>query len=326
MTQPGDDAGVRRFCGMVQYMARFLPGLSMTLEPLRKLNRKNTEFVWSPDCEQSFQEVKQKLTFAPILKYYDPNKEWYCAHARWQTYWVCLKSTDDFKTEVGIGWKRGPGSTIWCPEIRPIYLWTSCEKNDHKPLETILRKNPSNAPKRLKDIMMKLNRYITFKFLKGEELVIADTLSRAYMKEIDSPENRFNVFSVKINEELNDSRLKEIKDATDQDPDLQELIDTIQSGWPDHKSTVMDSCKPYFDFRDKCVSRNCRQGWNHCYTQGWAINYQTHLHNSHNGSDSMRRRAKGTFYWPWMVTYLKQLVSTCEACQELKPRTTKPLL
>lgn len=108
--------------------------------------------------------------------------------------------------------------------------------------------------------MMKLNRYITFKFLKGEELVIADTLSRAYMKEIDSPENRFNVFSVKINEELNDSRLKEIKDATDQDPDLQELIDTIQSGWPDHKSTVMDSCKPYFDFRDKCVSRNCRQG------------------------------------------------------------------
>ena len=34
----------------------------------------------------------------------------------------------------------------------------------------------------------------------------------------------------------------------------------------------------------------------------------------------MLRRARG------MVPELKQLVSTCEACQELKPRTTKPLL
>ena len=44
----------------------------MTLESLRKHIRKNTEFVWSPECEQSFQEVKQKPTSAPILIYYDP--------------------------------------------------------------------------------------------------------------------------------------------------------------------------------------------------------------------------------------------------------------
>ena len=42
---------------------------------LRKLTRKNTEFVWSPECEKSFQEVKQKLTTAPILVYFDPSKE-----------------------------------------------------------------------------------------------------------------------------------------------------------------------------------------------------------------------------------------------------------
>ena len=53
----------------------FYSGLSMTLEPLRIHTRKNTEFVWSPDWEQSFQEVKQKQTSAPILIYYDPTKE-----------------------------------------------------------------------------------------------------------------------------------------------------------------------------------------------------------------------------------------------------------
>lgn len=37
MSQPTDVTGVRRFCGMVQYMARFIPSLSTTLEPLEQL-------------------------------------------------------------------------------------------------------------------------------------------------------------------------------------------------------------------------------------------------------------------------------------------------
>lgn len=72
--------------------------------------------------------------------------------------------------------------------------------------------------------MMKLHRYDTeFKYLTGEELVIADTLGKTYANVTDLAE----LFSVKIKDDLQDSRLKEIKDATDQDPDLQELTDTI---------------------------------------------------------------------------------------------------
>lgn len=102
-------------------------------------------------------------------------------------------------------------------------------ENDRKPLESILRKPLSNAPKRLQDIIMKLNRYdIVFKFLKEKELVIADTLSRAYINE--KAETRLDIFMVQVNSDLNDSRLQEIREATAKDPDLQELIDTIQSG------------------------------------------------------------------------------------------------
>lgn len=93
-------------------------------------------------------------------------------------------------------------------------------ENDHKPLESILRKPLSNAPKRLQDITMKLNRYdIVFKFLKGKELVIADTLSRAYINE--ETETRLDIFMVQVNSDLNDSRLQEIREATAKDPDLQ---------------------------------------------------------------------------------------------------------
>lgn len=46
------------------------------------------------------------------------------------------------------------------------------------------------------------------------------------------------------------SRLQEIREATAKDPDLQGLIDTIQSVWPDEKCSVKDSCKPYFRICD----------------------------------------------------------------------------
>lgn len=62
----------------------------------------------------------------------------------------------------------------------------------------------------------------------SKELVIADTLSRAYINE--KAETRLDIFMVQVNSDLNDSRLQEIREATAEDPDLQELIDTIQSG------------------------------------------------------------------------------------------------
>lgn len=66
--------------------------------------------------------------------------------------------------------------------------------NDHKSLEVILKKPLSAAPRRLQDIMMKLNRYdITFKFIKGEDLIIADALSRAT---VEDPDDRPRIMTV----------------------------------------------------------------------------------------------------------------------------------
>lgn len=75
MTKPTDEADVRRLCGMVQYMARFMPKLSTTLEPIRKLTQKDTQYVWSDEFGRNFQEVKRNLTSAPVLAYFDLEKK-----------------------------------------------------------------------------------------------------------------------------------------------------------------------------------------------------------------------------------------------------------
>ncbi|KAA0067363.1 pol protein [Cucumis melo var. makuwa] len=49
------------------YYRRFVEDFSRIASPLIQLTRKGTPFVWSPACESSFQELKQKLVSAPVL-------------------------------------------------------------------------------------------------------------------------------------------------------------------------------------------------------------------------------------------------------------------
>ena len=58
---------IRSFLGKASYYRRFVEGFSRIAQPLTNLTKKNVKFVWGNDCEQSFQELKRRLTSAPIL-------------------------------------------------------------------------------------------------------------------------------------------------------------------------------------------------------------------------------------------------------------------
>ena len=47
MPPPTDVHGVRRLCGMVQYLAKFMPNLASDLEPIRALTKKDSVWNWS---------------------------------------------------------------------------------------------------------------------------------------------------------------------------------------------------------------------------------------------------------------------------------------
>ena len=49
MPTPQNVHDARRLCGMIQYLARFLPDLADILEPIRNLTRKNTPWDWNND-------------------------------------------------------------------------------------------------------------------------------------------------------------------------------------------------------------------------------------------------------------------------------------
>ncbi|KAA0057168.1 pol protein [Cucumis melo var. makuwa] len=65
--RPSTVSEIRSFLGLAGYYRRFVEDFSRIASPLTQLTRKGTPFVWSPTCQNSFQELKQKLVTAPVL-------------------------------------------------------------------------------------------------------------------------------------------------------------------------------------------------------------------------------------------------------------------
>ena len=55
------------FLGLVGYYRRFIEDFSRLVAPMTRLTRKEVKFDWDDRCEEAFQELKRRLTSAPIL-------------------------------------------------------------------------------------------------------------------------------------------------------------------------------------------------------------------------------------------------------------------
>lgn len=127
-------------------------------------------------------------------------------------------------------------------------------ENDHRPLESIVKKPLHKAPRRLQNLLLRILIYDTTVIWKpGSEVPIADLLSRAYLN-TDSIENSEGKVSMIEHLALNEGRIASIKEATAKDTSL--LMQVLMRGWPDTKNEVPDGLQPYFSYRDELTAQD----------------------------------------------------------------------
>ena len=59
---------VHSFLGHVGFYRRFIKDFSKITQPLYKLLQKDTSFDFSTECQNSFDQLKEKLTSAPVIQ------------------------------------------------------------------------------------------------------------------------------------------------------------------------------------------------------------------------------------------------------------------
>lgn len=196
MPPPTDKQGVQRILGMVNYVQRFAPNLTDLAKPLRELVKKENEFVWEEEVHgKSLERVKQVLTRAPVLKFFDPQKKTVLqCDASMSELGACLlqdghpvvyASRALTPTEVNYAQiEKELLSIVFGVERFEGYVYGRkvFVDTDHKPLESIMRKSLLSAPKRLQRMPLRLQKFdLEVSYRKGVEMHRADPLSRAYL-------------------------------------------------------------------------------------------------------------------------------------------------
>ena len=108
-------------------------------------------------------------------------------------------------------------------------------ESDHKSLEQISMKNLADAPLHLQRMLLQLQDYdFTIKYHPGEEMAVADTLSR--YSPADTPEI---LLDISVNHVyINAEKKRDYQLAIQDDPLLRALADIIIAGWPDNIDDV----------------------------------------------------------------------------------------
>ncbi|KAG3173874.1 hypothetical protein PC128_g18198 [Phytophthora cactorum] len=70
----GKNGELRQFLGLATYLCKYAENYAGKIRPLSQLLKKEAEWKWTAECQQTFDAVKQGLTEAPILAVADQDR------------------------------------------------------------------------------------------------------------------------------------------------------------------------------------------------------------------------------------------------------------
>ena len=340
MSAPKNIRELRRFLGLLNYLAKFLPHLSDVVHPLQQLTKKDTPWNWSSSQEEAFTKAKELVSRSPTLTYYDPNK-------------VLVLEND--ASEYGLG------STI-LQEGKPIAFasrtlndpesrYAQIEKEmlaavyglekfhyytfgrpvtvvtDHKPLVAIAKKPLSKAPKRLQALLLRAQAYnYSLIYKPGKQIPVADALSRAPLPE------KPNTEVVSVNNitfsPIRPERLDQIRAATQNDVTLTVLKSTLMEGWPSDKALLPQNLHVYYNYRDELTVQDgiILRGDRVVIPLSMRTEMKQKVHSGHLGINSSLRRARDLIFWPGMSSEIRQYIETCAVCASMCDKQTPETL
>ena len=243
-----DKAGVQRFLGMCQCLSKFCPNLSASVLPLARVNQARCSIYMVQYAREGVPRSKRvnlesdctSLLWSPfpVILQVDASKDAIGGVLLQQDQPVSFTSHTLSNTEKQYAQiEKECLAIVTCMNKWHQYLYGKQDitvHTDHQPLESIFKKPISKAPRRLQRMML-LDYQFKVTYKKGKELHVADTLSRAALK--DSFESQqSDVFRMELVEmDLKPSNvtadtLGSIRTETSKDPVLSILNSVTLTG------------------------------------------------------------------------------------------------
>ena len=171
-------------------------------------------------------------------------------------------------------------------------------------------------------MLLKLQKYdLTVTYVKGKELHVADTLSRAYLathEAHNTDDLDIAVHAMIQNLPVSDAKLSQIQNATSTDEQLQELDKIIRTGWPSNINNVPVMLRDYWKIRHNLYSADNFIFMNRRLVIPTSMRSEIlkSIHMGHMGIEKSKSRARACVYWPGMYNAIELEVKKCPTCNK----------
>ncbi|KAI4890200.1 hypothetical protein NFI96_001996, partial [Prochilodus magdalenae] len=340
--QPNNITELKRFLGMVNYLAKYVPELSTIAEPLYALLKGKMEWAWEPAQQTAFQNLKTLLATAPVLTYYDAGRPTAVSadassyglgavllqqHGdQWKPVAYASRRLSDTETRYAQIEKECLAS-VWACERFDKYLFGLASFRlitDHKPLVPLINsKDLDNVPIRCQRLLMRLMRFSGLaEYAPGKTLAVADALSRGpeqcYGDRDLQDDVAAHIDNVISQAPATPQRIRDIKQSTVSDPQLQAVRSFIRSGWPEYLDSVPESARDFYQVRGELseVDGLVLRGSRIVIPEGMRKVILERIHDGHQGLNKCRERALQSVWWPKMGQDIVTRVQQCSFCTE----------
>ena len=327
---------IRNFLGLAGYYRRFIKDFSRLPGPMKKLTQKEVKFKWNDLCEKAFQELKRKLTSAPILivpkrgqgytMYYDASKAG-LGCVLMQSGRVVAYGSRQLKNHE----QNYPthdmelAAVVFALKIWRHYLYGEQFEmySDHKSLKYIFTQRDLNM--RQRRWMEFLEEYdFTLHYHPGKANVVVDALgrkSRGALASIASREwqmlKTVGQFRLQYSEQAQGmlgglvatpSLLSRVIKSQGQDAEIVSIMDQVQSGTTDEHWTIhIDGSLRY---RGRVVVPRLTDLREEILKEFHCFRFAVHL-----GGMKMYQDLHHQYYWSGMKRHVGDFVRRCLTCQ-----------
>lgn len=341
--KPTDKKAVRRFLGLCAYYRRFVKNFSKIAEPLTRLTKEDTSFIWQHEQENAFNELRRRLQSHPVLAHFDEgaatdihtdasNLGLGAVLIQWQNGLervIAYASRTLSKAEVNYSaTEKECLAVVWAiSKFRP-YLYGRPFRaiSDHHSLCWLANlKDPSG---RLARWSLRLQEYdITVVYKSGRKHSDADCLSRAPLDSTAST-------SAEDGQDfpfVGAVTLSQMAQHQQSDPELVLLIRHL-NGEPVDVPRVFSRSLSSFILRNGVLYK---RNFEHS-TETFLLVVPSTLRSEileachddpsagHLGVSRTVARIRTKYYWPRLLNSVQHYVRTCRDCQRRKTPPLKP--
>ncbi|CAH8671840.1 unnamed protein product [Schistosoma bovis] len=348
MPAPTDVSSLRSFLGMISYYSAFLPSLHDVRYPLNRLLEKNATWNWSTQCESAFSKLKAMLSSNLLLTHYNPKLPIVVA-ADASTHGLGAVISHVFpdgseKAVMHASRTLTPAEKrygqIEKEALALIFAVRRFHKfiygrrftllTDHKPLLSTFGSKkgiPAHSANRLQRWALALLGYdFDIQYRRSEDFGQADALSRLISNHSTTDEDTL-IATVSTEEDSGATLLanavrampvtaEDVREATREDPIIQEAITYVQSRWP-VKQLSGDMQQPANRRSALCIVNDCLMfGDRVVIPTTLRSKVLRQFHSGHPGINRMKSIARSYAYWPNMDKQIVDFVKRCSHCQK----------